>query len=209
MSHFSQPGRLAGAWRQLADTAIEYGETPLYSLGLDAFYRTGLLHLLSLSRLSRRNPGPQHPTVVTGGDGWLWLLAMLVWRPVAGGHRHHAATSSAATPENKAETWSHTVDDAGRTVLYAGADSALYAAALNLAGQQGGPAVTPLGLGLSGPSTASAAVEGADFELLPALFEQDSLPGAAEPLDDAWLQRGERWAGGLLAFALLVFAFLG
>jgi hypothetical protein len=208
VSHFSQPGRLAGAWRQLADTAIEYGETPLYSLGLDAFYRTGLLHLLALSRLSRRNPGPQHPTVVTGGDGWLWLLAMLVWGPVGGGRRH-AAASSAATPESKAETLSHTVDDAGRTVLYAGADSALYAAALNLAGRQGGPAVMPLGLGLTGPSTASAVVEGADFELLPALFEQESLPGAAEPLENAWLQRGERWAGGLLAFALLVFAFLG
>ncbi len=203
------PGQLAAAWRQLADTAIEYGETPLFALGLDSHYRTGLLNLLALSRLSRQNLGPQHPTVVTGGDGWLWLLAMLVWRPAAEGYRHHPAASPSATTEGRAEGLSDSFDDAGRTVLYAGADSALYAAALNLAGQQGGPGVTPSGLGLSGPSTASPGVEGADFELLPALLERESVPEAAESSEDAWLQRGERWASGLLAFALLVFAFFG
>ena len=209
MSYYSTPGQLAGAWRQLADTAIEYGETPLFALGLDSLYRTGLLNLLALSRLSRQNLGPQHPTVVAGGDGWLWLLVMLVWRPVGGGYRHHSAADSSATTEGKAESPSDSFDDTGRTVLYAGADSALYAAALNLAGQQGGPGVTPPGLGLSGPSTASVGVEGADFELLPALFERESVPEAAEPLEDAWLLRGERWASGLLAFALLVFALFG
>ncbi|MCY3710185.1 MAG: hypothetical protein OXG26_14935 [Caldilineaceae bacterium] len=209
MSYYSMPGQLAGAWRQLADTAIEYGETPLFALGLDSLHRTGLLNLLALSRLSRQNLGPQHPTVVAGGDGWLWLLAMLVWRPVAGGYRRHPAASSSETTEGKTEGPLESFDDTGRTVLYAGADSALYAAALNLAGQQGDPGATPSGLGLSGPSTASAGVEGADFELLPALFEREPVPEAAEPSEDAWLQRGERWASGLLAFALLVFAFFG
>jgi len=203
------PGQLAVAWRQLADTAIEYGETPLFALGLDSLYRTGLLHLLAFSRLSLPHLGPQHPTVVTGGDGWLWLLAMLVWRPVGGGHRHHTAAGPGARTESKAEGLSDSFDDTGRTVLYAGADSALYAATLNLAERQGGPGATPSGLGLSGPSTASAGIEGADFELLPALIERESVPEAAESLEEAWLQRGERWASGLLAVALLVFAFFG
>lgn len=203
------PGKLAVAWRQLADTAIEYGETPLFALGLDSLYRTGLLNLLALSRLSRQNLGPQHPTVVTGGDGWLWLLAMLVWRPVAGGYRRHTAASPGTTTESKAEDLSDSFDDTGRTVLYAGADCALYAATLNLAERQGGIGVTPSGLDLSGPSTASAGIEGADFELLPALMERESVPEAAESLDEAWLQKGERWASGLLAVALLVFAFFG
>ena len=209
MSYHSVPGKLAVAWRQLADTAIEYGETPLFALGLDSLYRTGLLNLLALSRLSRQNLGPQHPTVVTGGDGWLWLLAMLVWRPVGGGYRHHTAANPGATTESKAEDLSGSFDDTGQTVLYAGADSALYAAALNLAERQGGAGVTPSGLGLSGPSTASAGIEGADFELLPALMERESVPEAAESLDEAWLDKGERWASGLLAVALLVIAFFG
>jgi len=209
VSYLSVPGQLAVAWRQLADTAIEYGETPLFALGLDSLYRTGLLNLLALSRLSRQNLGPQHPTVVTGGDGWLWLLAMLVWRPVGGGHRHHTAAGPGARTESNAEGMSDSFDDTGRTVLYAGADSALYAATLNLAERQGGFGATPSGLGLSGPSTASTGIEGADFELLPALIERESVPEAAESLEEAWLQRGERWASGLLAVALLVFAFFG
>jgi len=209
VNYYSDPAHLSHAWRQLADNANESGETSLFALGLDALYRNGVLRLLALSRLSRQNLGPQHPTIVTGGDGWLWLLAMLVWRPAVGGYRRHAAAVDSATSEEEEAGLSERSDDAGRTVLYAGADSALYAATLNLAGQQGDRGTMPPGLDWSLPTTTSAGVEGADIELLPAIVSQVSLPDAAEPKDDAWLRKGERWAGGLLAFALLIASFFG
>lgn len=209
MSYFSDPGQQSHAWLRLADNANESGETPLFALGLDSLYRGGLLNLLALSRLARRNLGPQHPMIVTGGDGWLWLLAMLVWRPAVGGYRRHAAAVPGAVSEEEAEGLADGSDDAGRTVLYAGADSALYAAALNLAGQQGGRGATPPGLDWSVPSSSSAGVEGSDIELLPAVTGQASLTEPATSSDDAWLRKGERWVGGLLAFALLAASFFG
>lgn len=209
MNYFSDPGQLSHAWRQLADNANESGETPLFALGLDSLYGSGLLKLLALSRLARQNLGPQHPTIVTGGDGWLWLLAMLVWRPAIGGHQRHSAAAWSASSGEDEEGLSERSDDAGRTVLYAGADSALYVAALNLAVQQGERGATPPGLDWSTLSSTSAGVEGADFELVPAVMGQGSLPESAESANDAWLRRGERWAGGLLAFALLMASFFG
>ncbi len=209
MNYFSDPGQLSHAWRQLADNANESGTTPLFALGLDSLYRNSLLKLLALSRLARQNLGPQHPTIVTGGDGWLWLLTMLVWRPAVGGHQRHSAAVSSAPAEEELEGLSERYDDAGRTVLYAGADVALYAAALNLAVQQGERGATPPGLDWSVPASTSAGVEGSDIELLPAVVSQVSLPDAAGPSDNAGLRKGERWAGGLLAFALLIASFFG
>lgn len=209
MNHFSGPRQLSHAWRQVADNANESGETPLFALGIDSLYRSSLLKLLALSRLARQNLGPQHPTVVAGGDGWLWLLAMLVWRPAIGGHRRHSAAASGATSEEETEGLSERFDDAGRTVLYAGADSALYAAALNLAVQKGERGATPPGLDWSEPLSTSAGVEGSDIELLPAVVGQVPLPDAGGPSDNAGLRRWERWAGGLLAFALLIASFFG
>lgn len=209
MKRLSDPGQLSHAWRQLADDANESGETPLFALGLDSLYRDGLLRLLALSRLARQNLGPQHPTVVTCGDGWLWLLAMLVWRPAVGGHRRHSAAVSGETSGETEEGLSDLSNDAGRTVLYAGADSALYAAALNLAGQQGGGGATPPGLDWSEPRSSSVGVEGAEIELLPAVIGEANSPGSAVTPNGDWLRKGERWAGGLLAFALLIASFFG
>ena len=209
MNYYSDPGQQAHAWRRLADNANESGETPLFALGLDSLYWGGLNRLVALGRLARQNLGPQHPTIVTGGDGWLWLLAMLVWRPAVGGYRRHPAAIHGAASEEEAEGLAEGYDDAGRTVLYAGADSALYAAALNLAGQQGGRGATPPGLDWSVPSPSPAGVEGSEIELLPAVTGQASLTEPATSSDDSWLRKGERWVGGLLAFALLAASFFG
>ena len=209
MNYFSDPMQLSHAWRQLADNANESGTTPLFGLGLDSHYRNSLLKLLALSRLARQNLGPQHPTIVTGGDGWFWLLSMLVWRPAIGGHRRYSAAVSSAASGEEADDLSERPDDEGRTVLYAGADSALYAAALNLAVQQGERGAAPPGLDWADPLSTSAGVEGSDIELLPAVVSQVSLTDAAGPSDNAGLRKGERWVGGLLAFALIIAAFFG
>ncbi len=209
MSYFSNPGQLAYAWRRLSDTANESGETPLFVLGFDSLHRYGLLNLLALRRIARQNLGPQHPIVVSGGDGWLWLLAMFVWRPAGGDYRHPSAANSGAANERIAERRSEHFDDAGRTVLYAGADSALYAAVLNLTGEEKDRGAAPPGLDWFVPSSTSAGVEGSDIELLPVLVGHEFMREPTEPSGDAWLQKGERWASGLLAFAILIAAFFG
>ena len=209
MNYFFSPNQLAQAWRQLADNASESGETPLFGLGLDSLYRGGLLNLLALGRIARQNLGPQHPTVVTGGDGWLWLLAMLVWRPAVGGRRLHSAAVPSAASEEEAEVLLERSEDADRTVLYAGADSALYAAVLNLAGHRGGRGAVPPGLDWSVRLPTSAGVEGSDIELLPAVINHEPLPRSAEPVDDDWMRRGERWVGVLLAIVLLISSIFG
>ena len=209
MSFHSSPRQLAHAWRQLADNANESGETPLFALGLDALYRGGLMRLLALGDLARRNLGPQHPTVVTGGDGWLWLLSMLVWRPAVGGRRLHSAAVPSAASEEEAVVLSEQFDDSERTVLYAGADSASYAAVLNLSRQREDGGAMPLGLDWSARSSTSAGVEGSDIELLPTVINQASSTRSAGPADDSWLRRGERWAGVMLALVLLIASFFG
>lgn len=209
MNYFFSPSRLAQAWRRLADNANESGERPLFDLGLDSLYRGGLLKLLALSRMARQNLGPQHPAVVTGGDGWLWLLAMLVWRPAVGGRRLHSTAVPSAASEEAADVLVERSDDADRTVVYAGADSALYAAVLNLAGKREGRGAMPPGLDWSVRLPTTAAVEGSDIELLPAVVNQTSLPRHEEPADDARMRRGERWAGVLLAMVLLIASFFG
>jgi len=209
VSYFSDPGLLSRAWRRFADNANESGETPLFALGLDSLYRSGLLNLLALSRLAGRNLGPQHPMIVTGGDGWLWLLAMLVWRPAVGGYRRPSIAVPGTASEEEAESLAEVPDDAGRTVLYAGADSALYAAALNLAAHQGDRGATPRGLDWSVPASISTGVEGSDIETMPAFVGQAFLPESAAFSDASWLSKGERWVGGLLAFALLAASFFG
>ena len=209
MSYFFSPSQLAHAWRQLADNANESGETPLFGLGHDSLYRGGLLKLLALGRIARQNLGPQHPIVVTGGDGWLWLLAMLVWRPAVGGRRLHSAAVPSAASEEEAEVPLERSEDADRTVLYAGADSAQYAAVLNLEGQRGGRGAMPTGLDWSVRLPTSEDGEGSDVELLPAVINQSSLPRSEEPVDDDWIRRGERWAGVLLAIVLLISSIFG
>ena len=209
MNHFLDPEQLATAWRQLADTANENGETSLFALGVDSLYRNSWLNLLALNRIAGQNLGPQHPTIVAGGESWLWLVAMHVWRPGAAAYGHAVVANSgnkvAGTPEGHTEGF----DDAGRTVLFAGADSALYTATLNLAGQRRDRSAVPPGLDWSTSLSASPGLEGEDFELLPALVSEEIKPEPAAPGGNAWLRKGELWASGLLALALLIAAFFG
>lgn len=209
MSFYTEPEQLASAWRQLADTANENGETPLFAVGLDYLYRNSWLNLLALSRIARQNLGPQHPTIVAGGEGWLWLFAMLVWRPDIGGYRHSRGADAGTTSERETEGQSEGIDDAGRTILFAGPDSALYAAVLNLAAPRSDRPAIPPGLNWSESLSGHVSVEGADLELLPALVTQEFMPDPAPPRADAWLQKGERWASLVLALALLAAAFIG
>ena len=207
MSYFSNAEQLAYAWRRLSDSANESGET--LALGIDSLHGYGLLNLLALRRIAGRNLGPRHPIVVSGGDGWLWLLAMFVWRPAGGDYGRPSAANFGAANERIAERLSEHFDDAGRTVLYAGADSALYAAVLNLTGEETGRGAAPPGLDWFVGSSTSAGVEGSDIELLPAFVGDAFMREGTEPTRDAWLEKGERWASGLLAFAMLIAAFFG
>ena len=209
MNHFLDPEQLATAWRQLADTANENGETPLFALGLDSLYRNSWLNLLALNRIAHQNLGPQHPTMVAGGEGWLWLVAMHVWRPGGAGYGHTVAANSGTQVADRQEGQSEGYVNAGRTVLFAGADSALYTATLNLAGQRRDRSALPPGLDWSTSLSASPGLEGEDFELLPALVSEEIKPEPAAPGGNAWLRKGELWASGLLALALLIAAFFG
>jgi len=209
VNHFQDPEQLASAWRQLADTANENGETPLLALGQDSLYRNSWLNLLALNRVAGQNLGPQHPTIVAGGESWLWLVAMHVWRPGAAAYGHAFVADSDSGVAGGPEGHTEGFDDAGRTVLFAGADSALYTATLNLAGQRRDRGALPPGLDWSTSVSASPGLEGADFELLPALVTEEFMPEPAAPGEKTWLQKGELWASGLLALALLIAAFFG
>ena len=197
MSIFTDPQRLASAWRRLADAAIEHGETPLLTLGLDSRFQPSCLNLLALTHVARRNLGPQNPIVIAAGDGWLWLLATLVWRPDA-------------TIEMSSDGQTGGIDDASRLVLYGGGDSALYAATLNIAAHHGDAGTLPRGLDWSALPAGAPGEEGAEIELLaPTLLADDfKLRSSASP-DDDWLHKVGRWAAGLLALALLMAAFFG
>ena len=210
MSIHTDPDRLASEWRRRADTAVENGETPLLALGLDSFYQTSCLNLLALNRVARRNLGPQNPTVIAGGDGWLWLLATLVWQHDAGSYDTVPAAAPGTAFQRLPEGQADGVDDASRMVLYAGADSALYAATLNIAAQYSDAGSLPPGLDWSSSPTAPRGADGSDFELLaPVLVAEDFIFGTAASGADGWLHKIERWAGGLLALGLLIAAFLG
>ncbi len=206
MTYDADPAQLADAWRRMTDTANEIGETPVFALGLGSFYRSGLLNLLALDRMARQNLGLRHPVVVAGGESWLWLCAMFVWRPSAG---EKGFSAGAVTNSEGWQGQTLVFDNAERTVLYAGADSALYAAALNLAEQPRDRAAAPAGLDWSRIPSSSPGVEGAEFEVLPAAVAPDPVPEHLPPLPNSWIQRGERWASIALALGLLLAAFFG
>ena len=197
MSIYTDPERLASAWRTLADTAIEHGETPLLTFGLDSGFQQSCLNLLALARVARQNLGPQNPIVIAAGDGWLWLLATLVWRPDT-------------AIERRSDVQFEGVDDSARMVLYAGGDRALYAATLNIVIHHRDSGTLPPGLDWSSSPAAAPGDEGAEIELVaPTLLADEfMLKRSASPADD-WLHKVERWAGGLLALALLIAALLG
>ncbi|MDE0069372.1 MAG: hypothetical protein OXO48_06625 [Caldilineaceae bacterium] len=195
------PERLAASWRRRADTAVEHGQTPALSLGLGAPFRHSCLGLLALGRVAHQHLGPQNPVVIAGGDGWLWLLASLVWRPAA---RQRATVARPAGDQTRG------VDDASRLVLYSGADSALYAASHNIAALDSDPAALPPGLDWTASPTAVPAAEGSESELLAQIFvPENHAPNGSEPDAHDWLQKAGGWAGGLLALGLLAAAFFG
>lgn len=201
MTFYVEPNRLAAAWRRLADTAVEHGQTPSLSLGLGTRFSHSGLGLLALGRVARQHLGPRNPVVIAGGDGWLWLLATLVWRPAVG----HGATIGQAAGEQ-----TQGVDDASRLVLYAGPDSALYAASQNIAAFDSDAAALPPGLDWTASPTAIPGAEVTESELLAQTFVPEShTPAGTEPDAHDWLQEAGGWAGGLLALGLLAAAFFG
>lgn len=201
MTFYLEPKHLAAAWRRLADTAVEHGQTPSLSLGLGTRFRHSGLGLLALGQVARQHLGPNNPVVIAGGDGWLWLLATLVWRPSAG---HGAAIGQAAGEQTKG------VDDASRLVLYAGADSALYAASQNIAALDSDAATLPPGLDWTASPSANPGAEGSESELLAqTLVPESHAPAGSEIVAPDWLQKAGEWAGGLLALGLLAAAFFG
>lgn len=209
MSRHTDPDQLAWNWQRRADAAAESGETALFALGLDSLCRDGFGRLLALQRIARRNLGLATPLPITGGDGWLWLLATLVWQPDTAGPDAVRPSFSDAAAEEGSRQGAPAFPLAGRTVVFGG-DSALYAATLNIAGRDGGPDVIPVGLDWSGAALAGADAEGSETDLL----RLDPLETKAEPAapgDGAETRVGqaERLAGGLLAFVLLAAALFG
>jgi len=183
---YTNPAQLASVWQRMADIATEAGETSLVTLGIDSLHLDSGFSLLALHRIARQNLGPVSPLVVAGGEGELWLLAMLLWqrRPLA----------------------SHT--DAA-LVLYAGGDSATHAAALNIAVGRTNAAVLPPGLAWSMTPTATPGSERAELELLPfALADEDFVPQIPSSTAVDWLEQLERWTGLLLALGLLIAAIV-
>ncbi len=195
------PKHLAAAWRRLADTAVEHGQTPAFSLGLGTLFHHSGLGLLALGEIARQHLGPRNPVAIAGGDGWLWLLATFVWRPA---FRHGAATAKSAGELTKG------IDDTSRLVLYAGADSALYAASHNIAALDSEALATPPGLDWTASPTAVPGAEGSEGELLAqTLVPESHAPASLETGAQDWLQKAGGWAGGLLAVGLLAAAFFG
>lgn len=201
MTYATNPRRLAAAWRREAETAVEHGRAPMLALGLGALFRHSGLGLLALGGAAGQRLGPQKPVVIAGGDGWQWLLATLLWRPEA---RYGAATGKGAGALNQG------VEEASRPVLYAGADSALYAASHNIAALDCDAAAPPPGLDWTVSPTAVPGAEGSESELLAqALLPEAHAPAGMEPDWLDWLQKAGGWAGSLLALGLLATAFFG
>ena len=196
MNIYTNPEQLASVWRRMADIAIENGETPLITLGIDSLYRDSGLSLLALNRIARQNLGPLNPVVVAGGESALWLLAMLLWRSSA--------------KERRRDGQAEGVAEIPRLVVYAGGDSASQAAALNIAARQTDSGALAPGMAWMASPAATPGAERADSELLPlALAGEDFIPQMATPAAGDWLEQGERWTGTLLALGLLIAAFVG
>ncbi len=212
MNMYTSPEQLASVWRRMADTAIESGETPLVTLGIDSLYPDSGLSLLALNRIARQNLGPLNPIVVAGGEGGLWLLAMLLWRSAAGNSDNAAGAGSylRAALARRGAGRSEDTDETLRMVVYAGGDSAIHAAALNIATRRTDSGALAPGMAWAVSPTATPGAERADIELLPlALAEEDFVPQTATPVAGDWLKQVERWTGALLALGLLIGAFVG
>lgn len=187
MNLYESPRALAALWRRQLEIGLEAGETPVLSLGWDTLHPDSLFTLTALGGLAHRRPGAVDPRVVAGGEGDLWLLGTTQWPP--GGRGAHVRRGG---------------------VLYAGNDSATFAASLTLAEAPGsdlsGPAL-PLGMAWLLTPTAAPGTERSEGEYLPfALAPDEFSPLPVPPTPSDWLARLEGWSIALLAVGLLVAA---
>ena len=187
MNLYESPRALSALWRRQLEMGLEAGETPVLALGWDTLHPDSHFPLAALGELARRRPGAVDPRVVAGGEGDLWLLGTTQWPTGRRG--------------------SHTRRGG---VLYAGNDSATFAASLTLAeasgGDLSGPSL-PLGMAWLLTPTATPGVERSEGEYLPfALAADEFSPLPVPPAPSDWLARLEGWAIALLAVGLLVAA---
>lgn len=180
------PNTLAHLWQRQAEVDLESGRRPLLGLGLGNVDAESLVGLLAVQRFGQRAAALAEPQVVTGGDGDLWLSALLL-RPPADDETPPAFS-----------------------VSYGGNDVATHAAALTIAAPppSAGAPTLPAGMAWALTPTALPGSERADLEFLP--FVQDSATFApVSPSTSAsshWIDQVEAWAVLLLVLALLLTA---
>ena len=185
MNLYESPRALSALWRRELEMALEAGETPVLALGWDTLHPDSIFPLAALGELARRRPGAVDPRIVAGGEGDLWLLGATQWlQGQRGTHERRGG------------------------VLYAGNDSATFAASLTLAEPPGstlsGPGL-PLGMAWLLTPTAAPGAERSEGEYLPfALAPDEFAPLPAPPTATDWVARLEGWAIALLAIGLLV-----
>ena len=118
------PSAILPIWSQDAAQELEAGRVPLIVLGAASLGLDAMPALSALTRLDDEQTGLANPAALAGGDGGLWLLALMQrprrTRPQAGGE---AASRVQA------------IQDRVPPALFTGADAATHAASLNLAAQ--------------------------------------------------------------------------
>ncbi len=125
MSHaHGDASTILSTWSREAAQELEAGRVPLIVLGAGSPGLDALPALSALAGVDDERTGLANPAVLAGGDGGLWLLALMQRprrvRPQAGGD---AARRVQAIQEQVPPA------------LFTGPDPALHAAALNLAAQ--------------------------------------------------------------------------
>ncbi len=187
MNLYESPISLSDLWRRQLEMALEAGETPVLTLGWDTLHPDSIFPLAALGGLARHRPGAVEPWVVAGGEGDLWLLGVSQW------------------PSGRRGT--HTRRGG---ILYAGNDSATFAASLTLAepphSALSAPAL-PLGMAWLLTPTAAPGAERSEGEYLPfALTPDEFAPLTGPPSTPDWVAKLEGWSFALLAIGLLVAA---
>lgn len=187
MNLYESPLSLSDLWRRQLEMALEAGETPVLTLGWDTLHPDSIFPLAALGGLARHRPGAVEPWVMAGGEGDLWLLGASQWP--SGRRGNHTRRGG---------------------VLYAGNDSATFAASLTLAeppnSALSAPAL-PLGMAWLLTPTAAPGAERSEGEYLPfALASDEFSPLPVLPTPSDWLARLEGWSIALLAVGLLVAA---
>jgi len=124
MSPHDDANTILSIWSREAAQALEAGRVPLVVLGAGSTGLDALPALSALAGLDDERTGLATPAALAGGDGGLWLLALMQRprriRPQAGGDAARRAQAiQARVPP----------------ALFTGPDPALHAATLNLAAQ--------------------------------------------------------------------------